>query len=47
MIRKGVAPKTVSEQLGHTNVAFTLHVYTHLYDDQRLEAALDLDDFEP
>jgi integrase len=42
MIRQGVPPKTVSEILGHSDVAFTLRVYTHLYDDQRQVAALDL-----
>lgn len=47
MIRKGVPAKTVSETLGHGDVAFTLRVYTHLYDDQREEAALDLSDLFP
>lgn len=42
MIRQGVPPKTVSEMLGHSDVAFTLRVYTHLYDEQRQAAALDL-----
>ncbi|AWN24120.1 hypothetical protein DKM44_13540 [Deinococcus irradiatisoli] len=44
MIRQGSSPKTVSDQLGHADVAFTLRAYAHLYDDQREEAAFDLSD---
>ena len=33
MIRRGIPPKTVSECLGHADVAFTLRTYTHLYDE--------------
>ncbi len=47
MIRRGLNPKVVSDRLGHTDPAFTLRVYTHLYDDQREEAAFDLSDFFP
>jgi integrase len=47
MILRGVPPKTVSERLGHADVAFTLRTYTHLYDEQREEAAFDLSDFFP
>lgn len=47
MIRRGIAPKTVSERLGHADVGFTLRTYTHLYDEQREEAAFDLSDFFP
>ena len=32
----------VSDRLGHADVAFTLSVYTHLYDDQRRAAAIPL-----
>lgn len=42
LIRQGVPPKVVSDRLGHRNVAFTLQVYTHMYDDQREAAALPL-----
>ncbi|BDP42601.1 site-specific integrase [Deinococcus aetherius] len=42
LIRQGVPPKVVSDRLGHRNVAFTLQVYTHVYDDQREAAALPL-----
>ncbi|PYE54062.1 tyrosine-type recombinase/integrase [Deinococcus yavapaiensis] len=43
MIRRGVSAKLVSDRLGHADVAFTLRVYTHLYDDQRRDAALSFD----
>lgn len=44
MAQQGISPKVVSDRLGHSNVAFTQHVYTHLYADQRQEAAFDLED---
>ncbi|GGN34641.1 tyrosine-type recombinase/integrase [Deinococcus daejeonensis] len=44
MISMGIPPKTVSERLGHSDVAFTLRTYTHLYDAQREEAAFDIAD---
>lgn len=44
MIVRGIPPKTVSERLGHADVAFTLRVYTHLYDGRKEEAAFDLAD---
>ncbi|SCF88600.1 MULTISPECIES: hypothetical protein [unclassified Streptomyces] len=35
--------KTVSENLGHTNAAMTLNIYTHLWPDseERTRAAVD------
>ena len=42
LIRQGVPAKAVSDRLGHADVAFTLSVYTHLYDDQRRAAAIPL-----
>ena len=42
LIRQGVPAKVVSDRLGHADVAFTLSVYTHLYDDQRRAAAIPL-----
>ncbi|MFC4456099.1 site-specific integrase [Deinococcus sonorensis] len=47
MIHRGVSPKTVSDRLGHSDVAFTLRTYAHLYDEQREEAAFDLTDLFP
>ena len=42
MFKQGVSPKVISTVLGHSDIAFTMRVYTHLYDDQRQSAALDL-----
>jgi integrase len=42
LIRQGVSAKLVADRLGHTDAAFTLRVYTHVFDDQRAEAALPL-----
>lgn len=39
---RGVAPKVIADRLGHTNVSFTMQVYTHLYDEQRRDAAPNL-----
>ena len=39
---RGVTPKVIADRLGHTNVSFTMQVYTHLYDEQRREAAPNL-----
>lgn len=47
MAYKGIPVKTVSERLGHADVGFTLQIYTHLYDEQREEAAFDLADLFP
>lgn len=37
---KGISAKVISDRLGHTNVGFTLQVYTHVYDEQRKQAAI-------
>jgi integrase len=38
---KGVPATVIADRLGHTNVAFTLQTYTHVYEEQRREAAFD------
>lgn len=38
LLRQGVNPKVVSERLGHTQVAFTLQVYSHVLPDTQQEA---------
>jgi integrase len=45
LIRRGLNAKIVSDRLGHTSVAFTLQKYVHLYEEQRREAAISMDDF--
>lgn len=37
---KGVSGKVISDRLGHTNVGFTVQVYTHVYDEQRKQAVV-------
>ncbi|MBB6016920.1 tyrosine-type recombinase/integrase [Deinococcus radiopugnans] len=44
MFQRGLPIKTIAQRLGHASVAFTLNVYTHLYEEQKSEAAFDLDD---
>ena len=41
---KGVSPKVIADRLGHTNVGFTMQVYTHVFDEQRVGAALRLEE---
>lgn len=42
LVRRGVPIKAVAERLGHTDASLTLRVYTHVYEEQRREAALSL-----
>lgn len=43
LFEKGVPAKTVSELLGHANVAHTLNVYTHVLPDTKSKAVQKLD----
>ncbi|WP_425322072.1 tyrosine-type recombinase/integrase [Deinococcus metallilatus] len=43
LVRHGVPIKAVAERLGHRDASLTLRVYTHVYEEQRREAALSLD----
>jgi integrase len=45
LIRRNKNAKVVSDRLGHTSVTFTLTIYEHLYDDQRRDAAITMDEF--
>ena len=47
MLRQGIHIKAISAILGHADVAFTMRVYMHLYEDQMDAAALDLSDIYP
>ena len=42
LILDGVTPRAVSHRLGHTDVAFTLKTYVHLFETQQREAVLDM-----
>ncbi|NYV74862.1 site-specific integrase [Streptomyces sp. UH6] len=39
----GVAPRTVMEILGHSQIAVTMNIYTHVHDDTRREAMSHMD----
>jgi integrase len=43
LLRAGVNPKVISERLGHSKVAFTLDVYSHLLPGMQEEAATKTD----
>jgi integrase len=45
LILRGVNAKVVSERLGHKDVAFTLRIYAHLFEEQRRAAAMDIETF--
>jgi len=41
-VRHGLDASTIADRVGHTNPAFTLRQYTHLFEEQRLAAAVPL-----
>ena len=43
LLRQGIHPKIVSERLGHSNIAITLDVYSHVLPDMQDEAARRID----
>lgn len=44
LVQRGVPIKAIAERLGHSDASLTLRVYTHVYDEQRREAALPLNE---
>lgn len=44
LVRHGLDASTIADRVGHTNPAFTLRQYTHLFEEQRLAAAVPLDE---
>ena len=47
MLLRGAKPKVISEALGHSSVAFTMDVYSHIIEGMQLEARALLDDVLP
>jgi Phage integrase family len=43
-IRRGDSTKIVANRLGHTNVAFTLNTYVHVFVERRREGAFGIND---
>jgi integrase len=47
MLLRGVSPKIISEALGHSSVAFTMDIYSHIIDGMQSDAVKLLDDVLP
>ena len=47
MLMRGAKPKVVSEALGHSSVAFTMDVYSHIIDGMQEEAMALMDEVLP
>lgn len=45
MLEKGVAPKVVSQMLGHKSIVTTLNIYSHVLKEHQEEHILKIDDF--
>ena len=44
LLEAGINPKVVSERLGHTSVATTMDIYSHVLPDMQEKAALAIDE---
>ncbi len=40
--KKGIDAATIADRIGHTDPAFILHRYTHIFEEQRRGAAIPL-----
>jgi integrase len=47
MLLKGAKPKVISEALGHSSVAFTMDIYSHIIDGMQQDAMVLLDEVLP
>ena len=47
MLLRGAKPKVISEALGHSSVAFTIDVYSHIIEGMQSDAMALLDDGLP
>ena len=47
MLMRGAKPKVISEALGHSSVAFTMDVYSHIIDGMQEDAMALLDEVLP
>jgi integrase len=47
MLLRGAKPKVISEALGHSSVAFTMDVYSHIIDGMQSDAMALLDEVLP
>ena len=42
LVREGLDVRTVADRIGHSDPAFTLRVYSHMFEEQRAAAAVSL-----
>jgi len=47
MLLRGAKPKVISEALGHSSVAFTMDVYSHIIEGMQQDAMMLLDGVLP
>lgn len=47
MLVRGAKPKVISEALGHSSVAFTMDVYSHIIEGMKSDAMALLDEVLP
>ena len=44
LVKEGFDPRTIADRVGHTDPAFTMRRYSHMFEDQRRRAAVSLDE---
>ena len=44
LVKQGFDPATIADRVGHTDPAFTLRKYTHMFEEQRQAAAIGIND---
>lgn len=42
LVKQGMDPRTIADRVGHTDPAFTLRRYSHMFEEQRQAAAINL-----
>ncbi len=42
LVRKGLDPRTIADRIGHADASFTLRRYSHMFEEQRAAAAVNL-----
>lgn len=42
LVKKGFDPRTIADRVGHTSPAFTMSCYSHMFEEQRQDAAMSL-----
>jgi integrase len=44
LVARGLDPRSIADRVGHTNPSFTLDVYSHMFAQQRQNAAVGMAD---